>query len=93
MHDLSPDAHQFHLFKDMRTYGKYELLYENAREKGAVFIKFADEEPPLIEKSNGELKVRVKDILTSGEELEIETDLVVLVTGMIPPKNDALVDV
>lgn len=93
VHDLSPNAHQFHLFKDMRTYGKYELLYENAREKGAVFIKFTDEEPPLVEKSNGELKVRVKDVLTSGEELEIETDLVVLVTGMTPRQNDALIDV
>ncbi len=92
-HDISAGIHQFHLFRDLRTYGKYELLYEEAREKGAVFIKFNDEEPPQVEASNGRLSIKVKDVLTAGEELEIEADLVVLVTGMIPRQNKALVDV
>ena len=88
--DLSPELHQFHLFRDIRTYGKYELLYEDARQKGATFIKFDESEPPRVEKSNGRLQVQVKDILTYGEELEIESDLVVLVTGMEPRPNQAL---
>jgi heterodisulfide reductase subunit A len=92
-HDLSPELHQFHLFRDIRTYGKYELLYEEARRKGAVFIKFDDHEPPRIEKTNGRLTTKVKDRLTADEELEIETDLVVLVTGMEPRENETLVDV
>jgi heterodisulfide reductase subunit A len=91
--DISPGVHQFHLYRDLRTYGKYELLYEEARRKGALFIKFNDEEPPQIEKDNGSFKVKVKDVLTAGEELELETELVVLVTGMIPRHNNALNDV
>ncbi len=91
--DLSPGLHQFHLFRDIRTYGKYELLYEEARQKGAMFIKFDESAPPQVEKSNGRFQVQVKDVLTYGEELEIESDLVVLVTAMEPRPNQALNDV
>lgn len=92
-HKIDPSIRQFHLFRDIRTYGKYELLYEEAGKKGSVFIKYDETEPPVVEKSNGRLRVRVKDILTQREELELETDLVVLVTGMEPRKNNKLVDI
>lgn len=92
-YDISSRVHQFHLFKDLRTYGKYELLYEEARKKGALFLKFNDEEPPQIEKDSGSFKIKVKDVLTAGEELELEADLVVLVMGMVPRQSDALTDV
>jgi heterodisulfide reductase subunit A len=92
-HELSPGLHQFHLFQDIRTYGKYELLYKDAREKGALFVKFNEETPPVVEQANGRFTVKVKDVLTYGEELDIESDLVVLVTGMEPRANDSLSDV
>jgi len=88
--DLSPDLHQFHLFRDIRTYGKFELLYQEARSKGSMFLKFDADDPPQVEKSNGRFLVQVKDILTYGEELEIESDLIVLVTGMEPRLNQPL---
>jgi heterodisulfide reductase subunit A len=91
--ELSPGLHQYHLFRDMRTYGKFELLYQEARRKGAVFIKFEDEEPPQVEKANGRFQIQVKDVLTYGEDLEIESDLVVLVTAMEPRSNQPLNDV
>ena len=88
-----PKTRQFHLFRDMRTYGKFELMYNNSRDKGSVYLKFADNEPPVVEKqNNGKLTVKVKDLLTFGEEIEIPADLVVLVTGMIPKKNNTLID-
>jgi heterodisulfide reductase subunit A len=92
-HDLSPEIRQFHLFQDIRTYGKYELLYQDARRKGALFIKFDEGAPPQVEQTDGRLKVRVKDVLTRGEELEIESDLVVLVTAMEPRPNESLSNV
>lgn len=92
--EMDSKVHQYHLFRDMRTYGKFELLYSQAREMGSVFLRFDDSEPPSVEKGiGGKLKVTVKDLLTFGEEIEIHADVVVLVTGMIPQKNDALVDV
>jgi len=88
----NPKAHQYHLFRDVRTYGKYELLYTQSREAGATFLRFADDEPPVVEKgAGGKVRVKVKDLLTFGEEVEIEADAVVLVTGMVPRHSDELV--
>jgi len=91
--ELDPSIHQFHLFRDMRTYGKYEMLYDQALDKGSIFIRYEENEPPQVVEEDGKLKVRVKDRLTGGEEIEIEPDLVVLVTGMVPRGNDELVNV
>ena len=73
----------YHLFRDIRTYGKQEVLYEKSSKLGDIYIRFDEKEPPVVEKSGNKTIVRVKDLLTSKKELEIETDLVVLVTGMI----------
>lgn len=92
--DIDQGIHQFHLFRDMRTYGKFEALYTEARDKGSVFIRYSNAEPPKVEKdAGGRLKITVKDLLTFGEEIVIPADLVVLVTGMVPRSNNALVDV
>ena len=84
---------QFHLYRDMRTYGHGEVLYERARRGGALFVRFADDAPPTVEAGDGGLVVRVRDELTGGEELEIPADLVVLVTGMVPRPNERLIEV
>jgi len=81
------------LYRDIRTYGKYELLYENALRKGSIFIRYDEEAPPVVARSNGRLSVTVKDQLIGGEEIEINPDLVVLVTGMVPRENARLTDV
>ena len=84
---------QYHLFRDMRTYGRQELLYEDALKAGSLFLKFADEEPPSVSASDGSLHVSIKDQLTGGEEIELRPDLVVLVTGMEARSNRQLIDV
>jgi heterodisulfide reductase subunit A len=90
--ERNPQSHQYHLYRDMRTYGRFELLYEQSRETGATYLRFGDSEPPVVEKcSGGKVKVAVKDLLTFGEEVEIKADVVVLVTGMVPRRNDELV--
>jgi heterodisulfide reductase subunit A len=91
--ELGRGLRQFHLFRDIRTYGKYELLYEQALHGGSVFLRYDEDLPPTVAEANGRLVVRVKDRLTGGEEIEIDSDLVVLVTGMVPRQNDRLIDV
>ncbi len=92
-HEIDKNIHQFHLFRDIRTYGKYELLYQQALAEGSVFLRFDEDAPPQVISENGELKVKLKDKLTGGEEVEISPDLVVLVTGMVPRENAGLIDV
>ena len=92
--NLDPQVHQYHLYRDIRTYGKYELMYTESRERGSVYMKFPDDTPPTIARDTaGQLTVTTVDTLTGGEELTIAADLVVLVTGMVPRKNEALVKV
>jgi len=92
--EKDPGLHQFHLFRDIRTYGKFELLYNQSREMGVRYLKFDENEPPVVEKdTTGKVKVTVRDLLTYGEEVEIRADLVVLVTGMVPRRNSDLTDV
>ncbi len=86
-------VNQFHLYRDVRTYGKYEILYEQACRQGSVFIRYEEEDPPLVTHKGDMLSVSVKDQLLGGEAIEINPDLVVLVTGMTPRENAALVDV
>jgi heterodisulfide reductase subunit A len=84
---------QFHIYRDMRTYGKQELLFEEALQNGSVFLKFADDDPPSVSASNGRIRVSLKDQLTNGEEIMLMSDLVVLVTGMEARPNQELIDV
>jgi heterodisulfide reductase subunit A len=76
-----------HLFRDIRTYGKQEILYDEACRQGDIFLKYDATEPPVVEKNKGSTTVRIKDILSERDEIEIDTDLVVLVTGMVPRKD------
>ncbi len=90
---LMPGVRQYHLYRDVRTYGRQELLYEKARRQGSVFLQWEEAEPPEVRVGGGRPRVVVKDVLTGGEEIELAPDLVVLVTGMGARPNDALVDV
>ena len=88
---LDASIRQFHLYRDIRTYGKYETLYTESRKLGSAYLRFPDDQPPVVAAGpDGRLVVTVRDELTGGEELAIPLDLVVLVTGMVPRANEAL---
>jgi heterodisulfide reductase subunit A len=84
---------QYHLYRDMRAYGRFETLYTESRERGSVYLRVPDDAPPSVARAeDGRLHVTVRDLLTGGAELTIPADLVVLVTGMVPRRNEALID-
>jgi heterodisulfide reductase subunit A len=84
----------FHLYRDIRTYGKQELFFDDASRQGDIFFKFDADEPPVVEQGNGKPLVQFKDMLSDNEAFEIEPDLVVLVTGMVPRKDShAIADI
>lgn len=92
LEDRPGDLNQYHLYRDIRTYGHNELIYEEARNRGAIFMRYPDKEAPVVEKNADGLVVKVKDQLIGGEEVEIPADLVVLVTGMVPRKNETMMN-
>jgi heterodisulfide reductase subunit A len=91
--EKDPSIHQFHLYRDIRTYGKFELLYEEACQKGSVFIRFNEDDPPQAISQNGHFRITVKDLLTDREELDLTVELIVLVTGMVPRENQELLNI
>ena len=80
----------FHLHKGIRTYGKQELLYDEASRNGNVFLQFAEDNPPVVQTNNGVVEIKIKDLLTENEEIELIPDLLVLVTGMDARENSSL---
>ncbi len=85
-------VHQYHFYRDMRTYGTFETLYAESLEKGSAYVKYPDGEPPAVERDakTGRLTLTARDLLSEGEEVALEADLVVLVTGMVPRENQGL---
>jgi heterodisulfide reductase subunit A len=75
-----PAANVFVLYRDIRTYGFRELYYQQAREAGVVFIRYAPEAPPEVRDDHG-LLVALKSP-DFPEPLRIETDTLVLSTGI-----------
>ncbi len=80
----NPGIHCIHLYRQMRSYGKHELMYEEAARNGDLFLKFDDDDPPEVAVEEKQISVKIRDKLTMNMELEVQPDLLVLVTGMIP---------
>jgi heterodisulfide reductase subunit A len=74
----------FHFTRGVRTYGKQESLYEESSAMGDIYLQSFEDAPPVVSSENGITTVKINDILTEDRELEVDVDLVVLVTGMVP---------
>ncbi|MCE8426385.1 MAG: CoB--CoM heterodisulfide reductase iron-sulfur subunit A family protein [Candidatus Methanoperedens sp.] len=73
------------LYRDMRTYGVTENLYEKARDLGVLFIRYDEERPPKVQGGS----VVVHDIMLN-EDIEIASDLVVLSTPLVAGENEEI---
>ena len=80
----------FHFTRGIRTYGKQEILYNKASKQGDIFLQSFEDSPAEVYNEKGHTVVKIKDILTADKELEVNADLVVLITGMVPRKNNSI---
>ena len=83
--ELDPDAEVYILYKDIRTPGQYEELYRRAQEDPGIFFTKAD--VTGVEPSGDGLVVHGENSLL-GDAIDVEADLVVLATGMVPRAAD-----
>lgn len=72
------------LYRDMRTYGFADTYYRKAREKGVLFLQ--NDEMPTIRMESDSVLVEYKDPILNAK-IEIEPDLIVLSTGVIPKRD------
>ncbi len=90
LRDKFNDINNIHFTRGVRTYGKQEMLYRESSQKGDVYLQFFDDAHPEVERLNGKTKVKINDFLTRDKELEVDVDLVILVTGMVPRKDNSI---
>jgi len=86
----NPNTSVYVLYKDIRTYGFNEAHYSEAAGLGIVFLRYGENEPPVVEERDGHLALTVKDQVLK-EYFEIRPDLIVLNAATRPnPDNDGL---
>ncbi|MFH1892176.1 MAG: FAD-dependent oxidoreductase [Candidatus Zixiibacteriota bacterium] len=76
-----PDAKIYIIYKDVRTPQQFELFYANVQNDNGVFLTKG--EIASVSNGSGGLKIDVTDTLF-GEDIQVQADMVVLVTGMVP---------
>ncbi len=84
------NVRNFHFNRGIRTYGKAEVWYDESSRLGDIYLQSFEYDPPVVEKQGDKTVVKIKDLLTANKEIEVEADLVVLVTGMVPRKDNAI---
>lgn len=80
---LKPSVNVVICYRDIRAYGLSEEKYLEARESGVKFVRFSEEEPPIVNPAMGRICVLVKDKNMRDEEICIYPDIVVLSCGAI----------
>ncbi len=84
--ELSPETEIYILYRDMRTYGFSEDYFQQARQKGIVFIRYTTDNKPQVT-NNGSLKVSVPEPLLDSE-LILHPDMLVLSSRIDPNANN-----
>jgi len=82
----NPGANVFVLYRDMRTYGYFEEDYELARRIGIIFVRYSENEKPVLTKEGETLIVTVRDHVLD-RPLEIEADVVCLAAAIKAPAD------
>ncbi len=85
--ELSPDTEVYVLYRDIRTYGLREKHYGQARKAGVRFLRYDTDRKPEVTSDGDELRVSTRDLMLN-RDFVIDTDLLVLSTGVIP-QDDA----
>ena len=87
--EKNPDARIFILYRDMRTYGERESLYQKAREKGIIFIRYDLDHKPEVTAGKSGLEITVIDPILQTP-VTIEADLLTLAAAIVPHKDEKL---
>jgi len=81
--EKNPECSVFVLYRDMRSYGEREELYQKAREKGVIFIRFDRDRKPVVSSENGSIKIEVVDHVLQ-RPVALTSDLLVLASAIVP---------
>ena len=87
--EINPDTDIYILYRDIRTYGRREELYREARKKGILFIRYDLENKPKVTKEDGRISVIVRDHVIK-RDIRIDADLIVLASAIVPNEENEM---
>lgn len=87
--ELNPDMYIYMFYRDIRTYGRLEELYQKARGMGIVFIRYNPVGKPKVEEIDGKLRVTATDHVL-GRPVVISPDFITLYTAIAPKGTEEL---
>jgi len=76
-----PDAKIYIIYKDLRSPAQFEMFYAHVQNDEGIFLTKG--EIAAVKSENGKVLIDVEETLL-GEDIQIETDMLVLATGMVP---------
>jgi len=85
--DKHPDANVYILYRDIRTYSFFEEMYREARNKGVIFIRYSEDNKPLVEPGDNTVKVTTTDHVL-GVPVVIEADVLGLAAAIVAPEEN-----
>ncbi|MGD0035844.1 MAG: FAD-dependent oxidoreductase [Bacteroidota bacterium] len=83
-----PTANIYVLYRDIRTYGFREVYYKQAREAGVVFIRYNENNLPVVSDANGVLSSVKVESPDFPDSIVIEADHLILSTGIKAEKEN-----
>ncbi len=84
---INPTCQVVVLYKELMTYGFREIYYTEARERGVLFVRYDDDNPPQVYLEGGGLKVKVRDHVLL-QDIILSPDLLALSTATVPAETN-----
>jgi heterodisulfide reductase subunit A len=83
------DTNVYVLYRDMRTYGKREDLYREARARGVLFFPYVLDEKPVVRPNGNRVEVRFRDPILD-RTISVKVDILCLATAIVSHKDQDL---
>jgi len=77
------------LYRDMRSYGKKEEIYREAREKGVNFFRYTLDEKPLVRPDGDKLQIEFRDSILD-RKIAVTADILCLAAAIISYRDQTL---
>ncbi|MEJ2430711.1 MAG: FAD-dependent oxidoreductase [Deltaproteobacteria bacterium] len=90
--EQNPEIDIYILYRDIMAYGFLEAYYTQARQAGVIFIQYDLENKPKVNVDNGRVSTVVTDPIL-GREVVVETDVLVLSTGIVSDGQGQLAEI
>jgi len=85
----NPKVNIYVMYRDIRTYGEREHLYQDARAAGVMFFRYTPESKPQVIEKDGTLSVEFNDTLINMR-LSVDPDMVCLATAIVSNRDETL---